>query len=779
MARSSSLAGLTTTAINVQINSKYDVVKTVADNIDSVVTVAGQDVPALITALNAAADFTGITVVPVATGVPSSWDTVTKTLYVETVQGPAGPTSYQTAIAAGYIGTEAEYVAWIDKIGTDVVTLTDVKAQVTILHDDTVINANSAASDAASANTAAVSASSSAASAAADATTASNAGASATADAAQTALDRIATNAGAVSTAADVLSTHADVVITNADSAQTALDKIATNADVITTAADVVKTNADATATALDKIATNADVVLTHADATATNLDKIATATDVVTTNADVVTTTASKNAASTSEINAAASATSAATDASTATTAATNAGISETNAATSATSALASKDAAAVSAANAATSETNSAASATSSSLSKTQLEALFLGSKTSDPTLDNAGQPLQIGAVYYNTTLVPAQLKIWDGTIWADAAFNISGAVTSVNGRTGAVVLTASDINTALGFTAVDLTKANVDALGIDAATISGNTVATSVPANAVFTDTIYNDTALNARVTANDAKVSNVTTDLSYVTATNTVTSSDGTDAVIAKVSGTNDGLMLSADKTKLDGVAAGATVDQTGAQIKALYEAELNTNAYTDAEKVLVSTALQSETTTAIALNVNSLDYTDETGVVNSIDLSKYLDNTTVTISSGVLDAVTGICTFTRSDATTFTVDLSALLDNTNLVTSVAGKAGVVTLVKADVGLGNVDNTTDLLKPISTATQTALDLKANSSQVLTNVPANAVFTDTVYDDTALAARVTVNDAKVGITTVQADAILANTAGITGTLLTGVAV
>ena len=45
-----------------------------------------------------------------------------------------------------------------------------------------------------------------------------------------------------------------------------------------------------------------------------------------------------------------------------------------------------------------------------------------------------------------------------------------------------------------------------------------------------------------------------------------------------------------------------------------------------------------------------------------------------------------------------------------------VDSVAGKTGVVTLVKADVGLGNVDNTTDALKPISTATQTALDLKA---------------------------------------------------------------
>lgn len=48
-----------------------------------------------------------------------------------------------------------------------------------------------------------------------------------------------------------------------------------------------------------------------------------------------------------------------------------------------------------------------------------------------------------------------------------------------------------------------------------------------------------------------------------------------------------------------------------------------------------------------------------------------------------------------------------------------VTSVAGKTGVVTLVKGDVGLGSVDNTADTAKPVSTAQQTALDLKANLS------------------------------------------------------------
>jgi hypothetical protein len=48
-----------------------------------------------------------------------------------------------------------------------------------------------------------------------------------------------------------------------------------------------------------------------------------------------------------------------------------------------------------------------------------------------------------------------------------------------------------------------------------------------------------------------------------------------------------------------------------------------------------------------------------------------------------------------------------------------VRSVAGRTGAVTLAKADVGLANVDNTSDAAKPVSAATQAALDLKATSS------------------------------------------------------------
>jgi hypothetical protein len=47
-----------------------------------------------------------------------------------------------------------------------------------------------------------------------------------------------------------------------------------------------------------------------------------------------------------------------------------------------------------------------------------------------------------------------------------------------------------------------------------------------------------------------------------------------------------------------------------------------------------------------------------------------------------------------------------------------VKSVAGKTGIITLSGSDVGLGNVDNTSDTNKPISLAVQSGLDLKAAS-------------------------------------------------------------
>jgi hypothetical protein len=63
-----------------------------------------------------------------------------------------------------------------------------------------------------------------------------------------------------------------------------------------------------------------------------------------------------------------------------------------------------------------------------------------------------------------------------------------------------------------------------------------------------------------------------------------------------------------------------------------------------------------------------------------------------------------------------------------------VTSVAGRTGVVTLTKSDVGLANADNTADADKPVSLAQQAALDAKLGS-----NAPvALSSFRVNRYDD-----------------------------------------
>lgn len=59
-------------------------------------------------------------------------------------------------------------------------------------------------------------------------------------------------------------------------------------------------------------------------------------------------------------------------------------------------------------------------------------------------------------------------------------------------------------------------------------------------------------------------------------------------------------------------------------------------------------------------------------------------------------------------------------VQAQLDSAG-VSSVNTRTGDVTLAKTDVGLTNVDNTSDLDKPVSAATQAALDTKADAADV----------------------------------------------------------
>jgi hypothetical protein len=91
------------------------------------------------------------------------------------------------------------------------------------------------------------------------------------------------------------------------------------------------------------------------------------------------------------------------------------------------------------------------------------------------------------QEGALYWNTTI--DQLYIWDGAVWNNAAFDVTGAVTSFNTRTGGVTLLSSDVTTALGFTPAT-------ALGYtpvtDARTLTVNGTAYDLTANRTWTIT-----------------------------------------------------------------------------------------------------------------------------------------------------------------------------------------------------------------------------------------------------------------------------------------------
>ena len=239
-------------------------------------------------------------------------------------------------------------------------------------------------------------------------------------------VDAVSSSSSATASAA---SAAAALVSENAAAA----DLVLTNADVVLTSADVVTTNADVVLTHADVVLTNADVVSAEADKVQTGLDRVATAADKVATNADVVLT--------------AADVVSSAASASTATTQATNASTSATNAATSATTATTQASAASTSATSAATQATTAttqataaAASATAAAASADNFDDTYLGAKASDPTLDNDGDALTAGDMYFNTTT--DIMKVYDGAAWGNVSVSAS-TVVSKTSATGSAEL------------------------------------------------------------------------------------------------------------------------------------------------------------------------------------------------------------------------------------------------------------------------------------------------------------------------------------------------
>lgn len=82
---------------------------------------------------------------------------------------------------------------------------------------------------------------------------------------------------------------------------------------------------------------------------------------------------------------------------------------------------------------------------------------------------------------------------------------------------------------------------------------------------------------------------------------------------------------------------------------------------------------------------------------------------------------------------KTDGATTLANWALFLTPTDAVTSVAGKIGIVTLVKSDVGLGNVDNTADASKAVLSAT------KLTNSRTINGVSFDGTANISIYDST----------------------------------------
>jgi hypothetical protein len=128
----------------------------------------------------------------------------------------------------------------------------------------------------------------------------------------------------------------------------------------------------------------------------------------------------------------------------------------SATAAAASATNATSSASSAASSASSATSSASSAASSASAAAASYDLFDDRYLGAKATAPSVDNDGQSLITGALYYNTTT--GNMNVWSGSVWdatylpadnyaplADPAF--TGSVT----ENGLGVVVQTDIGTA----------------------------------------------------------------------------------------------------------------------------------------------------------------------------------------------------------------------------------------------------------------------------------------------------------------------------------------
>jgi len=393
-----------------------------------------------------------------------------------------------------------------------------------------------AASETASANSAAASASSASGSSA----SASEALASKNAAAASE------TSAAASAATATTQASNSSTSATASETSRVASVAAQAAAETAETAAETAQAAAEAAEAGVAADAATATAQAAIATTQATNSGTSATASE-----ASRVAAVAAQAAAETAETNAETAETNAETAQVAAEAAETSASGFSTSASTSAATATTQAGIATTKAGEAAASATASASSATASEAAKdAALSALdnfqdqYLGDFASDPTTDNDGDPLQAGMLYFNTT--DDVMKVYTGSAWVAAYASLSGALLTSNNLSDLVNVPAARTNLGLGTAATTAST--------DYATAAQGTLADSA------------------------------------------VQPSDSPTFGSVTVTGTVDGRDVAADGTKLDGIEAGATADQTKADIDALGIAASTASTLATARNIAVTGAV---------------------------------------------------------------------------------------------------------------------------------------------------------------------------------------